>query len=127
MADTKVLIVDDEETFVRMVKLTLEDSGEFEVKTESNPTNALQAAQWFSPDIIVLDVIMPEMSGIEVSEQLKADPQVGKTPIIFLTAAVSKENAHLQDDMLEGNPVLAKPVGAEELTAAIEKALSAAS
>ncbi len=38
MADTKVLIVDDEETFVRMVKLTLEDSGEFEVKTESNPT-----------------------------------------------------------------------------------------
>ena len=127
MADTKVLIVDDEETFVRMVKLTLEDSGEFEVKTESNPTNALQAVQWFSPDIIVLDVIMPEMSGIEVSEQLKADPQVGKTPIIFLTAAVSKENAHLQDDMLEGNPVLAKPVGAEELTAAIEKALSAAS
>ena len=123
---TKVFIVDDEETFLKMVKLSLEDTGDFDVKTESNPTKAIEQARDFNPDIIVLDVIMPEMSGIEVSEQIKLSPDLQHKPMVFLTAAVSRENAHLQNDMLEGIPVLVKPVGADELMARIQKILSTA-
>src|SRR6185503_21291437 len=69
----RVLIIDDEASFARMVKLNLEKSGEFEVRVENKPTYALAAAREFKPDLILLDVIMPAMDGGDVANQIKRD------------------------------------------------------
>jgi CheY-like chemotaxis protein len=121
MSEKKILIVDDEEAFTRIVKLNLEDTGKFEVKAENNPREAVEIAKWYDPDVTVLDVIMPEMSGLEVAEELRKFWGDSPRPIIFLTAAVSKEDANMQHEMLENAPLLAKPVDVEELIAAIDK------
>ena len=124
MSEKKILIVDDEEAFTRIVKLNLEDTGKFEVKTENSPKQALETAKWYEPDVTVLDVIMPEMSGLEVAAELRKDWGDNPRPIIFLTAAVSKEDANMQHEMLEDAPLLAKPVDVDELLAAIDKILA---
>ena len=121
MSEKKILIVDDEEAFTRIVKLNLEDTGNYEVKTENNPKEALEVAKWYDPDVTILDVIMPEMSGLEVAEELRKFWGDNQRPLIFLTAAVSKEDANMQHEMLENAPLLAKPVDVDELIAAIEK------
>ena len=117
----KILIVDDEQDVTNMLKINLEMSGEFEVKTENKGANAINAARQFKPNLILLDVMMPDMDGGEVANQIKADPSVKSTPIVFLTAAVTKEEAALQDNKIGGYPFIAKPVSVEELVGCIKK------
>ena len=118
----RILIVDDEVSFARMVKLNLEKSG-FEVRTENKATYALAAAREFKPDLIILDVIMPNMDGGDVSNQFKRDRQLRDTPIIFLTATVSKREAG-EDGLNSGGALfLAKPVSVETLVARINEHL----
>jgi DNA-binding response OmpR family regulator len=125
MAHKRILIVDDEESLTDILKLTLEDAGEFEVRTENHAEEVVNVARWFSPDIIVLDVIMPEMSGLEVADQLREELGEDTPPILFLTAAVSKEDVNMQHELLKNCPVMAKPVGTQELIQQIEKMLAA--
>ncbi|MFT5496675.1 MAG: two-component system alkaline phosphatase synthesis response regulator PhoP [Kiritimatiellia bacterium] len=124
MSQKKILIVDDEETFTRIVKLNLEDTGKYEVKVENNPRQAIEVAKWFDPDVTVLDVIMPEMSGLEVADELRAFWGDSPRPIIFLTAAISKEDASMQHEMMQNAPLLAKPVDVEELIQALDQVTS---
>lgn len=125
MAARKILIVDDEESLTEILKLTLEDSADYEVRTENNANEVLSVVRWFTPDAIVLDVIMPEMSGLEVADQLRDELGEAAPPILFLTAAVSKEDVNMQHELLKNCPVLAKPVGTQELVEQIEKLFSA--
>jgi two-component system, OmpR family, response regulator len=111
----RILIVDDEVSFARMVKLNLEKSGAFEVRTENKATYALPAAREFKPDLIILDVIMPGMDGGDVSNQIKRDRHLRGTPIIFLTATVSKREAGEGGLNSGGELFLAKPVTVENL------------
>ena len=67
----RILIVDDEVSFARMVKLNLEKSGQFEVRAENKPTYALSAAREFKPDLIVVDVIMPSMGGRQLVGEIR--------------------------------------------------------
>ena len=127
MAAKRVLIVDDEESLTEILKLTLEDSGDYEVRTENNAEEVLSVARWFTPDIVVLDVIMPEMSGLEVADQLREELGDAVPPILFLTAAVSKEDVNMQHELLKDCPVMAKPVGTQELIDQIESILGAGS
>src|SRR6266850_3746679 len=113
MTKRKILLVDDEPVFTRVMRAYLEDTGKFEVCMENDPTRVLSAARRFKPDLILLDVIMPDMDGGEVAYQLKADPGMSKVPIIFLTAVVSKEDVSRHGSVIGGNPFLAKPVDAE--------------
>ena len=106
----RVLIIDDEASFARMVKLNLEKSGEFEVRVENKPAYALAAAREFKPDLILLDVIMPAMDGGDVANQIKRDRTLKETPIIFLTATVSKREAGDGGFNSGGELFLAKPV-----------------
>src|SRR5947209_1406035 len=82
----RILIIDDEASFARMVKLNLEKTGAFEVRAESKAGYALATAREFKPDLILLDVIMPAMDGGDVANQIKRDRNLKGTPIIFLTA-----------------------------------------
>jgi len=79
----KILIVDDEEDFGKMVKLNLERTGKFQVMCESRGKNALSSAKAFSPDLIFLDVVMPDIDGGEVMSMLKADSQTQNYPCCF--------------------------------------------
>lgn len=85
----KVLVVDDEKDIVDLLKYNLEKENEFEVMTAYNGKEALESVQNEKPDIILLDIMMPELNGFEVCKRLKSDPSNSKIPVIFLTA---KEN-----------------------------------
>ena len=84
----KILVVDDEKDIVDILKYNLERENDFEVITASNGKEALEAAESI-PDLILLDIMMPEVNGFEVCKQLKYNPKTSKIPVIFLTA---KEN-----------------------------------
>ena len=117
----KVLIIDDESAFTNIVKLTLEGKGTYEVQVENDPRNAIAAARKFWPDIIILDVVMPQLDGGEVHTQFRADPVLRHTPIIFLTAIVRQKEVDEHNGMIGGSFYLAKPVSADDLVAAIEQ------
>ena len=119
----KILIIDDEASFARMVKLNLEKTGAFEVRTESKATYAVAAAREFRPHLILLDVIMPTMDGGDVSNQIKRDRNLRDTPIIFLTATVSKREAGEVGLNSGGELFLAKPISAEALIQCINERL----
>lgn len=113
----KVLIVDDEAGFTKLLKMNLEKSGQFEVRIENNSMKALAAAQEFVPDVILLDVVMPGLDGGDVSALFQNDPVLKKVPIIMLTALVSPGETS-QDAVAQSGSltVLPKPVNLEKLT-----------
>ena len=115
MEKKRILIIDDEASFTRMVKLNLEKTGAFEVREENRATYALTAAREFKPDIILLDVIMPAMDGGDVAAQIRNDRNLKTTPIIFLTATVSQREAGDGGLNSGGDLFLAKPVSVENL------------
>jgi CheY-like chemotaxis protein len=84
----KILLVDDEAGFTELLKMNLERSGAFEVRIENDSTKAVAAAREFSPDAILLDVVMPGMDGGDVQAQLQANPLLARIPVVMLTALV---------------------------------------
>ncbi|MBI2927719.1 MAG: response regulator [Verrucomicrobia bacterium] len=115
MAKKRILIVDDEEYYTRLLKKSLELSGVFEVRAENDSTHALTAAREFRPDLILLDIMMPGMDGGDVAGAILGDPLLKTTPIVFVTAAVRKNESGL----IGGIPFLAKPVALEEFVSCI--------
>jgi len=85
----KILVVDDEKDIVDLLKYNLEKEKEFEVIVGINGREVFKLVSENKPDLILLDIMMPEMSGFEVCKQLKSNPLTSKIPVIFLTA---KEN-----------------------------------
>jgi len=115
MEKKRILIIDDEASFTRMVKLNLEKTGAFEVREENRATNAVASAREFKPDLILLDVIMPAMDGGDVAAQIRNDRHLKGTPIVFLTATVSQREAGEAGLNSGGALFLAKPVSLENL------------
>jgi len=116
----KILVVDDEESFTRLLKLNLEQTQEYVVRVENWAEKALHAAQEFQPDIVILDVIMPRLIGSDVAAHLRADSRFRSTPIIFLTAAIPRKVAQEHRNVMGGFPVIAKPASVEEVINTIE-------
>ena len=120
MQKKRVFIIDDESGFTRLLKLTLEKSGQYTVLEENDGTKAWLAAREFVPDIIFLDIVMPKIDGGDVAQQIRSDPALSHVPIIFLTAIVSeKEGGHT----IGGFPFIAKPVSLEAITRCIQEHL----
>jgi len=118
MKERKVMIVDDEPGFTRLLKLTLERTGRFEVMEENDGTKAWMVARDFNPDIVFIDVVMPEIDGGDVAQQIRSDPALAHVPIVFLTAIVrEKEGGH----EIGGFPFLAKPVSLDSVIQTIER------
>jgi len=65
----KILVVDDEAVLTKMIKMNLERTGNYEVRTENQGSKALQATREFKPDLIFMDVMMPDMSGDEAIDR----------------------------------------------------------
>lgn len=124
MQRKRILVVDDEQDFVELVKWNLERTKKYEVRTETEGRVAIDAVREFKPDLILLDLVMPDCSGEDVTCQLRQDPELQDIPIIFLTALVTKkEEMSAQDSVIGGNIFLSKPVSFERLIAYIEKIL----
>ena len=119
MRKKRILLIDDEPSFTRMLKLNLEETGEFEVREENRGRFGLDAAREFKPDLILLDIVMPDMSGGEVAYQIEVDRNVKNTPIVFLTAAAKKE----EEGIIAGRTIIAKPVTVGKVIDCIEKNL----
>jgi CheY-like chemotaxis protein len=120
----RILIVDNDRDSTHLVKILLERSGRYLVLEENDPTKAHQSAQNFRPDLILLDIVMPETDGGEVAAQIQGDPELQKTPIIFLTALITKAEAKA-GLRIQGHPFLAKPISIPEVIIAIEGNLPA--
>lgn len=121
MAKKKILLVDDEEAFGRMVKMNLEKTGDFEVRVEQMASRSLQTAQEFKPDLILMDIMMRDLAGPAAVQQIRSDPRFQNTPLVYLSAALPKKEGQEEKDTFAGHPYIAKPVTAEELIACIEK------
>ncbi len=121
MAKKRILLVDDEKSFTSLLKLNLEETGAYEVRVENWAEDALGAAKEFRPDLVLLDIIMPRMPGGNVASQIKEDPALRDTPIVFLTAAVRKHQVEENDGIICDFPCLAKPATVEMVIEMIEK------
>jgi CheY-like chemotaxis protein len=119
----RILVIDDEPAFTELLRLNLEGSGAYEVRAEHDARKALETVRAFRPDLIVLDLIMPEVGGAELSEQLKADATLRDIPVVFSSAIVSKESLAASGGMLEGEAYLVKPFTVEELLARLQQCL----
>jgi CheY-like chemotaxis protein len=102
-----ILIIDNNRDFTYSAKRALETTDRYSVCEENNPSKAHQTAQNLKPDLILLDVAMPETDGGEVAARIQSDPALHRIPIVFLTALVMKaeERSGLR---IQGHPFLAK-------------------
>jgi CheY-like chemotaxis protein len=120
MAKKRILIIDDEPSITRTMKVNLERTGVYTVGTENHAPHALAAAREFQPDLILLDVMMPETSGDEVAAEIQSDPALQHVPIVFLTAIVSPKETGGQYLESGGQTFVAKPVSLDALINCIE-------
>jgi CheY-like chemotaxis protein len=118
----RVLIVDDDPASTHLVKVLLERAGAYVVLEENDAAKAFETTRNFRPDVILLDIMMPQTDGAEVAAQIDADPELQSTPIIFLTALVTEPEtkAGLR---IEGHRSVAKPINIPELIIQIEQCL----
>ena len=84
IAAAKVLVVDDEPEITEIVQAFLSDAG-YKVRAENSPMNVCNVAREFMPDVILLDIMMPDVDGYDICEALKKDPNLALTPVVFLT------------------------------------------
>ena len=119
----KILVIDDEKTLREIVKFYLETTERYEVSGAANGREGLSMAKRNQPDLILLDIFMPEMSGNDVMEHLMDDIATRNIPVIFLTGVISKEEISIQGGVIGGRRFIAKPVASEELIQVIDSAL----
>ncbi|HEY3931526.1 MAG TPA: response regulator transcription factor [Verrucomicrobiae bacterium] len=118
----KILVVDDEPEAVELVEFNLKQSG-YVVATAADGSEALKKARSQSPDLIVLDVMLPEMDGFEICKSLRLDSTTAKIPIIMLTAKAAEIDRVLGLE-LGADDYLTKPFSPRELLLRIKKLLS---
>ncbi|HZT43747.1 MAG TPA: response regulator [Chthonomonadaceae bacterium] len=119
----KVLAVDDERHIARLVQINLKGAG-YEVVTALDGYEALEKIEQERPDLLVMDVIMPYMSGLEVLERLRACERTRDLPVILLTV-LAEDSALIQCELLLCSAYLAKPFNPTELIASVDRVLLA--
>lgn len=120
MSTKKILIVDDEEKFAQLVKFNLELSGNYEVSIQNKGKDAISTAKELSPDLIFLDIIMPDANGVELMRQMKGDPFFSDIPIVFLSALSPALEGTDPEYPIGDTPYLVKPVTKDQLLACLE-------
>jgi two-component system OmpR family response regulator len=120
----RILVVDDQVSDTRIVKLLLESTSDYEVREENHAKAAISAAEEFQPDLVLLDVMMPGMDGGELAACFRANPKLKAVPIVFLTAAVTKKEVEAGGGQVGGASFLAKPVVLSEVVACLKHHLA---
>ena len=120
MDKKKLLIVDDEKGTLFVLERELGARG-YSVITADNGNDALRLAKSEAPDLIILDIWMPETGGIVVAAKLRVDPATKDIPVIFLTCLLPKKEGEEQGRVLDGSVFIAKPYSLKGLLAQIDK------
>jgi DNA-binding response OmpR family regulator len=119
----RILVVDDEQRIVDLLYKFLSKEG-FEVLTSIDGESALKLAKTSVPDLIVLDVMMPGIDGGDVMASILEDEKLRYTPVIFLTGAVSEEEAIIRSEKGTGRLYMSKAGDIREQVKAIKGALA---
>lgn len=117
----KILIVDDEPDILEILEYNLQKEG-YETLTAGNGDEAIRKAGKFHPDLILLDVMMPEMDGYQTIRQLRRHPELDNTIIIFLTA-MTDEKSEIEGLKLGADDYISKPIKPELLLTRLRTAL----
>lgn len=122
---TRILVIDDEPDFSALFKENLEESGNYIVKIENDPTQAVDAARGFQPELIFVDVVMPGMDGGDVVAAIQAEPRFARTPVLMLTALVEEDpNRPTGEQQSGGLTFISKTTRLDKILALIEKHLA---
>lgn len=121
----RILAVDDEKHILRLVQINLEKAG-YEVSTASNGREAVEAVRANRPDLIVMDVMMPEMDGLEALQILKNDDATSSIPVVMLTAKAQDADV-FQGWQSGADLYLTKPFNPMELLTFVKRILDAQS
>ena len=119
----RILVVDDEPGITKMLKLNLEQTGRYEVIMENSAQKAFWTAQRTAPDLILLDILMPGKDGGELASVFRESAKLKEVPIVFLTAAATKEEVQTHHGSIGGLPFLAKPVDMQEVITCLKQHL----
>ncbi len=122
MSDPVIVIVDDEPINVKVVKKYLKLAGYRQFCTTTDSTEALDLIRDTHPDVVLLDIMMPHVSGLRILEELRADRQFADLPILILTASTDTETK-LESLRLGATDFLSKPVDSTELEARLRNVL----
>jgi two-component system phosphate regulon response regulator PhoB len=117
----KILVVDDESDVTDLLAYNLKAKG-YAVETVNNPHGSVGLARTFSPDLIILDVMMPDLSGLQVCRMVRADPKLKHIPVIFLTAKAEEED-RVHGLETGADDYLCKPFSVRELILRVQSLL----
>jgi len=118
----RILIVDDNPRFSHSARLILQESGQYVVCEENEAASAVETARSFRPDLILLDLVMPQLDGAEVAAQVESDWALLGVPIVFVTGLVTRDEAR-NGQRIDGHRVVSKPVSSFDLLGAVEESL----
>ncbi len=120
MAKKKIMVVDDEENILELVKAILEQEG-FEVIYVNNGQECLKKLEEVKPDLILMDMMMPEMSGRETTEKIRANSKTKNLKIAFLTVARFSETGKGVLKKLNVSDYITKPFDNDDLVRSVKK------
>jgi CheY-like chemotaxis protein len=116
-----VLICDDEPPLRELIRVSLD--GRFSFAEAHDGVECLDVARRLKPDLVILDMMMPRLNGLDVLSEIRADPQLAETPVIVLTA----QPASVEEAIREGaSRVMLKPFTPDEISDAVEEVLEEA-
>ncbi|MFH1728737.1 MAG: response regulator [Pseudomonadota bacterium] len=118
MSDKKILIVDDEIDILASIKIVLEGNG-YLVKTTTNGDNVINIMTNDTPDLVLLDVMLPGISGYSICWQIKNNEKLKSIPVVFITAK-SNESDKLMGEQMKGDGYINKPFEKDELLSVIK-------
>ena len=121
MSTAHILIVEDDDLVSRTVERSL-SSNDFQISLADNGIDGIKAARKSTPDLVILDVIMPEMDGYEVCRRMRADSQLSEIPILFLTAKIKDEDK-VNGFLAGADDYLTKPFNIDELALRVQAIL----
>ncbi|MBI4846602.1 MAG: response regulator [Candidatus Omnitrophica bacterium] len=122
MKKIKLLIVDDEKDYLVLTELNLKNTGKYEVRTLSESKDTIFQAREFMPDVILLDLVMPELHGFDACYLLKQDPVTAKIPVIIVSA-LHKDSDKRKAFELGAAEFLYKPVPLDEFILKINQVM----
>jgi len=125
MSNETILTVDDEDMILQIITDLLSSKG-YKVITAKNGREAIRKSKKCSPDLIVMDIMMPDLDGPEAAKLLKENPSTRDIPILFLSGIVMKEQGKSKQEINVGGEfysALAKPFDADELLNTVHKLL----
>ena len=118
----RILIVDNNSQFARSARLLLDQTGKYVACSVIDPRRALEVARSFKPDLVLVDLVMPQEDGPEVAMEIEADWTLHGVPIVFLTSLITAEEAK-DGRRVYGHRILPKPTSSSDLLALIEQNL----